>query len=64
MPGLSGLDVVSELRARGSEVPIIMITATAGPTLERSAAELGIKRVLEQPLPSQALLQAIRDELP
>jgi two-component system, LuxR family, response regulator FixJ len=34
MPGLNGLDFVSELRRRGSKVPAIMITATADPTVD------------------------------
>ena len=63
MPGLNGLDFVSELRKRGSMVPAIMITATADPTVERRAASLGIKRVLKKPLSNQVLLVAIREEL-
>jgi two-component system response regulator FixJ len=64
MPGLNGLEVVSELRKRGSHVPtIIMITATTDPMVERRAAELGIKHVLKKPLSNQVLLNAIRGEL-
>src|SRR5262249_18729429 len=63
MPGLNGLEVASELKARGSQVPIIMITATADPTLERHAAELGIKQVLQKPLANQMLLRAVREQL-
>jgi two-component system response regulator FixJ len=64
MPGLNGLEVVSELRKRGRQVPtIIMITATTGPTVERRAAELGIKQVLKKPLSTRVLLGAIRGEL-
>src|SRR6516165_8715478 len=44
LPGLNGLEFVSELRTRGSLVPAIMISATADPVTERRAAELGIKR--------------------
>ena len=63
MPGLNGLDFVSELRRRGSNVPAIMITATTDPNVERRAADLGIRRVLKKPLSNQVLLGAIRDEL-
>jgi two-component system, LuxR family, response regulator FixJ len=63
MPGLDGLQFVSELRKRGSQVPTIMITATTDPSVERRAAALGIKRVLKKPLSSQMLLSAIREEL-
>jgi len=60
MPGLNGLEFVSELRAHRNLVPTVMITATTDPTV---AAELGIKRVLQKPLSNQSLLRAIREEL-
>jgi two-component system, LuxR family, response regulator FixJ len=61
MPGLTGLDVVSELRKRGRAVPtIIMITATTDPIVERRAAELGIRQVLKKPLSNQVLLSTLR----
>ena len=63
MPGLNGLEVVSEFQTRGEGVPTIMITATADPTIERRAAELGISQVLQKPLSAQVLLNAIRAEL-
>ena len=47
LPDLSGLEFVSQLRSRGSQVPTIMITATTDLALERRAAELGIKQVLQ-----------------
>ena len=45
MPGLNGLDFMSELRQRGSTVPAIMITATSDPIVDRRATQLGIKQV-------------------
>ena len=63
MPSLNGLDFVSELRQRRSAVPAIMITATSDPTVERRAAQLGIKKVLRKPLSGQVLLGAVREEL-
>jgi two-component system, LuxR family, response regulator FixJ len=63
MPDLNGLELAVELRARGSQVPIIMISAATDPTLERRAAQLGIKRLLQKPLSMQVLLDAVRDEL-
>ena len=59
MPDLNGLEIVFELRKRGSKVPVIMITATADPAVDRRAAELGIRRVLRKPLSNNALLDAI-----
>ena len=63
LPGLNGLELVSELRTRGSPVPAIMITATSDPAVERRAAELGIREVLQKPLSNQMLLRAVREEL-
>lgn len=63
MPGLNGLDFMSELRGRGNNVPAIMITATTDTSVERRAAELGIKRVLKKPLSNRILLDAIREQL-
>jgi two-component system, LuxR family, response regulator FixJ len=63
MPGMNGLDFLTQLRKRGNEVPAIMMSATVSPTLQRQAAELGIKRVLEKPLSNQELLRAIEQEL-
>jgi two-component system, LuxR family, response regulator FixJ len=63
MPDLNGLELALELRARGSEVPIIMITAATEPILERRAAQLGVKRILHKPLSSQLLFSALREEL-
>ena len=63
MPGLNGLEFVSELRTRDRQVPTIMITATTDAAVERRAAEIGIKRVLQKPLLGAVLLHAIREEL-
>ena len=63
MPGLSGLELAAELRARGSQVPVIMITATADAAVERRAAEVGVTRILRKPLANQVLLNAVREEL-
>ena len=63
MPGLNGLELVSELRKRGSNVRTVLITATSNPRVERRAAELGIKQVLQKPLSSRVLLTAIREDL-
>jgi len=40
-----------------------MITATTDPAVERRAAELGIREVLQKPLSNHVLLRAVREEL-
>jgi CheY-like chemotaxis protein len=39
MPGMNGLEFLSELRRRGNEVPAIMMSATVSPALQRQATE-------------------------
>src|SRR6516165_10588882 len=63
LPGLNGLELISDLRMPGSLVPAIMITATTDPAVERRAAELGIGEVLQKPLSNRMLLRAVREEL-
>jgi two-component system, LuxR family, response regulator FixJ len=64
MPVLNGLDLVSEMRRRGTQVPtIIMVTATTDPTVETRAAALRIHLVLKKPLSNSVLLDAINAAL-
>ena len=63
LPDIDGLELISELRKRGSQVPIIMSTAATDPWIKRCVAEAGIKFVLEKPYSYEALLGAIREEL-
>jgi two-component system response regulator FixJ len=62
MPGVNGLELVAELRKRGLSLPVIMITATEDATIERHAAELGVRSVLKKPL-GNALIGAIDEAL-
>lgn len=63
MPGMNGLELVAELGRRGFKGLVILITAFIDPTIERRAAELGIRRVLSKPLATRMLLAALREEL-
>jgi FixJ family two-component response regulator len=49
MDGISGLDALRQLRARGVSLPAIMITSDAKPRFRRTAAGLGAT-VVEKPL--------------
>ena len=59
MPGLSGLDVQSRLRAADIRVPVVFITASDDSSLDRSAAEVGAVRLLRKPFSSEELLEAV-----
>ena len=60
MPGLSGLDVLQHIRARGDQVPVILITASDDPELERTATAAGAFCLLRKPFSTDALMDAVR----
>ncbi len=64
MPTMDGAALVRELRERGAQIPIVVMTGqpTLPASLQSSAA--GLRAVLHKPIPSDALLQALRDALP
>jgi FixJ family two-component response regulator len=59
MPGLSGLDVVRELRRDGGFLPAVLITGRLDPELTRRAGAVGIRAILEKPFAVATLVQLI-----
>jgi len=59
MPELSGLEVQSRMRAAHIGIPVVLITASEEPDLDRSAAELGAHSLLRKPFSGDSLLKAI-----
>jgi two-component system, LuxR family, response regulator FixJ len=59
MPGITGLEVLARMRADSVHLPVVLITGSTSPDLERRAAELGA-RVLVKPLVEDDLLAVIR----
>jgi FixJ family two-component response regulator len=59
MPGLSGLDLQSELAASGSKMPVIFITAHDDDQARLRAVKGGAVAFLQKPFEEQALLHAI-----
>jgi FixJ family two-component response regulator len=64
MPGLSGLQVQARLRADRVALPVVFITASDDPDIERDALEAGGLRVLHKPFGNDELLAAVRSALP
>ncbi|HSD43926.1 MAG TPA: response regulator [Burkholderiales bacterium] len=60
LPGISGLDLLTELRARGSRLPIIMITAHDTPGLREEAVRRGVAAFLVKPFRGNDLLDAVK----
>ena len=59
MPNKSGLELVQELRASGSKVPIIMITTEAELGRVKEAIEAGVNDYLAKPFDNEVLRQKI-----
>lgn len=59
--GLSGLGLLSRLRARGETCPVILITVHDTPMLRDEAASLGAAAYLPKPFAASDLLGAIAD---
>ena len=56
MPRMSGLDLIQLLTARGSTVPVIMVTGRSEPGLEAKAATGGAVCLLMKPFEDDALI--------
>ncbi len=59
LPAMSGMDLLTELRARAVRLPVIIITAHDRPGLRDDALRRGAAAYLPKPFPGNALLTAI-----
>jgi FixJ family two-component response regulator len=60
LEGMSGLDLLHWLRAAGSRLPVIMITASDDDDVHRKARQLGCVAYLRKPFPGRALVALLR----
>ena len=63
MPGLSGLELLGQLRERAIDLPAIVITAHGDVANTRSSFRAGAVDFFEKPVDNEALLVAIRQAL-
>lgn len=63
MPGLSGLELLEQLRKAGGALPAIVITAHGDVANTRSSFRAGAVDFFEKPVDNEALLAAIRQAL-
>jgi DNA-binding NtrC family response regulator len=56
MPGKNGIDLLSELKRRHSDVPVLMISAYADAATEERALELGALELMRKPIRRKELL--------
>jgi CheY-like chemotaxis protein len=63
MPGMSGLEMLPEVRAKRPDVPVIMITAYGDSETRRKAIERGAEGLLTKPIDFAVLRQEIDNRL-
>ncbi len=59
MPGLGGLQVLQRLQAERVALPVVVITGSDDPAVERDALQAGGLRVLHKPFGQDELLAAV-----
>ncbi|MBS0525716.1 MAG: response regulator [Proteobacteria bacterium] len=60
MPVMDGLELAGVLRMREITAPVIMITGRATRDLRLRAEKLGVRQVIEKPLPDGELVKAVQ----
>ncbi|NQV84090.1 MAG: response regulator transcription factor [Rhodospirillales bacterium] len=63
MPGMSGIELLGELALRGSNLPVVVITAHGDVQMAVEAMRLGALDFVEKPFEEKALLQVIERAL-
>ena len=63
MPGISGLELQSQLAAKDCSIPIIFITAYRNETSRQQAMQAGAVAFLDKPFSDEQLLKNIRSAL-
>jgi len=63
MPEMSGIELLAELQARGSALPVIVITGHGDVPLAIEAMKAGAKDFLEKPFDDERLLGVVRAAL-
>ena len=60
MPGMSGLELTQQLRARGLQIPTVFVTAHADDEVEQHLLAAGAIAVLPKPVDQQMLLRLVQ----
>jgi two-component system response regulator FixJ len=63
MPKMSGLEVQAQLRARGSSIAVVVVTAFSDVASREQAMQAGAVAVLEKPVRNQQLLRCIEQAM-
>lgn len=60
MPGMSGLEVTQQLRARSLRIPTVFVTAHADNEMAQHVVAAGAIAILPKPVDQQTLLRLVR----
>ena len=63
MPGMSGLELQAKLKAEGSRIPMIFITAHDDAKMKMQAMKSGALEFLSKPFDDEVLLEKVRGAL-
>ncbi|MEP6545835.1 MAG: response regulator [Gammaproteobacteria bacterium] len=63
MPGMSGLELHAELTRRGSDVPVVIMTAYSDVATARSALKAGAADFLEKPIDDDVLIDVLQSAI-
>lgn len=63
MPGLSGMDTLKEMRARGFAQPVVVLTATGGVDIVVKAMQAGAQDFFVKPAAPERIIVSIRNAL-
>jgi FixJ family two-component response regulator len=63
MPGMSGLELQARLKAEGSRIPIIFVTAHGDAKMKMQAMKAGAVEFLSKPFDDEVLLEKVRAAL-
>ncbi|WP_374514903.1 response regulator FixJ [Brevundimonas sp.] len=63
MPGMTGLDLVRELKVRGVAMPVVVMTGHGDIPLAVEAMKAGVRDFIEKPFDDEHLLRCLREAL-
>jgi FixJ family two-component response regulator len=63
LPGMSGVELYTQLTRSCRSIPTIIITAHANPEIDTWAAKAGVIALLYKPFQPEVLLQAVREAI-
>jgi two-component system response regulator FixJ len=63
MPGMSGVDLLRQLKARGSTMPVIVMTGHGDIKLAVEAMKIGASDFLEKPFDDEVLVASVKSAL-